>query len=376
MKITVHRQGLLALCKTILGVIPTGKQVMPVLANFQVSTTDNGITVQGTDTEIGLRLDLRSVAVLEAGAALWPAAKLTAILGELPDDSLTITSDNTTTTIVTDSTEFELPGEDPSIFPDMPVVSGLVGYSLLASDVQKFITRTLFAVAEENARYTATRGILWDVRGTALHLVATDGRRLAVTEQEVETNGTAPPQGQPVVPEKALVLLARLLTDPDERIMVTLRANEILVQSERGLLYSRLVEGRFPNWQAVIPASKDCVATAKVRVGVLLTAVRQAATMTDEQTRRVQFAFTDGRLTLSAQGPQTGRAKVAIPIAFTGPALTIYLAPQAVLDFLKVLPTDEEVTWHLQDATSPSLLTTADHYRYVLVPIVVKETPV
>lgn len=373
MKITVHRQGLLAVCKTVLGMVPSGKNINPVLNNFKVVTHDDGLTMQATDTEMGLRLEFRSVQVQEAGAALWPAQRITAILAELPDENLTITSTQGSTRIVTDSAEFELPGEDPQNFPDLPEPISESGYSLLAGDLARCLRRTLFAVADENTRYTATKGVLWNFKNLALDLVATDGRRLATERMELEEVCEPKEPVLPVLPGKAVQALAKLLTDPDERVLVSISANEALLRSERGTLYTRLVDGRFPAWQAVIPREADCLATAQVSASSLQTALRQAATMTDVESNRVLFTWEANKLTLSARGQQVGRSRVSIPVTFTGQPLEINLAPSMLLDFLRVLPTDQEVTWHLKDSSSPVLLTGDGNYRYVAVPIVVKE---
>src|SRR5437899_9605179 len=186
--------------------------------------------------------------------------------------------------------------EDLANFPDVPDFTEDKYHELTAGTLREMIRRTIFAAATENPRYAVT-GVLWELEPDKARLVATDGRRLAVTEAPASAHGGHSTQGQThVVPTKAMGLLERILQDPEEVVRVSLRPNDALFKTERATVYSRLVEGRYPAYREVFP--KKQTAKITVPVGAFYTAVRQSAIMTDEESKRVSFEFAKKKLTL------------------------------------------------------------------------------
>jgi DNA polymerase-3 subunit beta len=200
------------------------------------------------------------------------------------------------------------------------------------------IRRTIFAAASEHARY-AMNGVLWELEGETARLVATDGRRLALASGSAVPHGGHDTKGQThVVPSKAMQLLERNLQDADERVKVCLQPNEALFKTERAMIYSRLVEGRYPPYRDVFPKKQ----TAKVPLvaGPFHAAVRQAAIMTDEESKKVVFSFAKKKLTMQARGPATGRSKVELPLEYDGKELSISFDPKFLTEMLRVLDPD------------------------------------
>src|SRR5262249_21224688 len=161
--------------------------------------------------------------------------------------------------------------------------------------------------ADETARYSMS-GVLWELDKDEVKLVATDGRRLALAEGLATGHGGHTTKGQsPIVPSKTMALLERnLQDDPEELVRVCLRPNEVLFRTGRAVIYSRLVEGRFPDYKQVIP--KKLPVRVPLQAGPFQAAVRQAAIMADNETKRVTFQFARGKLTLQSQGQTTGRS--------------------------------------------------------------------
>src|SRR5919204_504617 len=158
-------------------------------------------------------------------------------------------------------------------------------------------------------------------------LVATDGRRLALAEGPATAHGGHSTKGQmPVVPAKAMSLLERNLQEEDELVRVSLRTNDVLIKTERAMIVSRLVEGRYPDYKRVLP--QKAAAKVPLTVGPFHTAVRQAAIMTDEESKRVVFTFAKKKLTLQASGAETGRSKVELPVEYDGKAIDISFDPR------------------------------------------------
>jgi DNA polymerase-3 subunit beta len=372
MKATCHREGLLAACQLVSVAVPS-RDVKPVLRNIKAAVDGDRCTLMATDTEVGVRMEVRGVKADEPGEALLPAARVVSILRESTDEELTIEAGPDACVLRGQLNEFEMPGEDPTAFPDFPAFAEDKYHELTAGVLREMIRRTLFSVATEATRYGATTGVLWELEGDRARLVATDGRRLALSDGAAGAHAGHSTKGQmPVVPVKAMTLLERNLHEPDEVIRVGFRPNEVLMKTERAMIYSRLVEGRFPNYKQVIPQKHNY--KVNLTAGPFHTAVRQAAIMTDDESKRVVFSFGKNKLTLQARGVASGRSKVEMPLAYEGKAVEISFDPKFVSDMLRVLDPEAQLTLELVDGNSPALFRTEDgQYSYVVVPLVVKE---
>jgi DNA polymerase-3 subunit beta len=366
MKAVCHREGLLAACQLASVAVP-GKDIKPVLKNIKAVADDGKCTLMATDLELGIRLEVRGLTVEEPGEALLPAARLLSILREAQDDELTIETDPSSCVVRGESAEWNMPGEDPVNFPDVPVFADDKYHEIIAGSLREMIRRTVFAAAEESARYSMT-GVLWELEEDQVRLVATDGRRLAMTQGTGATHGGHSTKGQtPVVPSKAMGLLERNLQEDKELVKVCLRPNEALFRTERAVIYSRLVEGRYPDYKAVFP--KKPTVKVPLSVGPFLAAVRQAAIMTDEESKRVVFHFAKKKLTLEAQGSTTGRSRVDLPVEFDGKNIDIAFNPGFVVDLLRVLPVDADLSLDLVDGGSPALFRSGANYSYLVMPL-------
>jgi DNA polymerase III subunit beta len=366
MKALCHREGLLSACQ-LASVAVQARDIKPILKNLKAIADDGRCTLMATDLELGIRLEVRGLEVLEAGEAILPAARLIAILRESQDEQLTIEADNNTCIVRGQYNEFEMPSEDPANFPDLPAFTDEKYHEIAAGVLREMIRRTIFATATESPRYSMT-GVLWEVEDNQARLVATDGRRLALAQGAASAHGGHSTQGQsPVVPTKAMGLLERNLQDDSELVRVSLRPNEVLFRTERAVIYSRLVEGRFPNYREVFP--KKQTVKVPLTVGPVLTAVRQAAIMTEDESRRVVFHFAKKKLTLAAQGATTGRSKVELPLDYDGKDVDINFNPTFIVDMLRVLPVDGELTLELVDGVSPALFRSGSDYQYLAMPL-------
>jgi DNA polymerase-3 subunit beta len=366
MRAICHREGLLAACQLASAAIPA-RDVKPILKNIKAIAGDGRCTLMATDMEVGIRLDVQGLTIQEPGEAILPAAKLIAILRETRDGELEIETDPSACLVKGASLEFEMPSEDPSQFPDLPTFAEDKFHEITSGSLREMIRRTVFAAADETARYSMT-GVMWELEDNIARLVATDGRRLALAQGTATGHGGHTTRGQtPVVPTKAMNLLERNLHDDEETVRICLRPNEVLFRTERAVVYSRLVEGRFPDYRAVMPKKQATKVT--LQAVPFQAAVRQAAIMTDEDSKRVTFRFAKNNLTLKAQGATAGRSKVELPIEYDGKTIEIGFNPTYLVDMLKVLPPDAELTLDLIDAGSPALFRSGADYSYLVMPL-------
>ena len=366
MKLYCEREALLGDCQ-LASAAATTRDIKPILRNVKAIAEGDKCTLMATDLELGIRLQVRSPQVQEPGEAILPAGKLTSILRESTDDYLTIEADGQKCVVTGAHNEFEMPGEDPAEFPDIPVFSEKKHHELTAGTLRTMIRRTVFAAARESTRYAMT-GVVWELEGSQCRLVATDSKRLALaTGPAKDVGGHDTKGGSHIVPTKAMALLERNLHDDDEIVRVSLRPNEVLFQTEKATIYSRLVEGRFPPYKEILP--KKANARINLKVPEFLTAVRQAAIMTDEENKRVNFHFATGKLTLAAQGAASGRSKVETELEYDGTPIDIAFDPQYLVEMLKVLEADAVLSLDLIDGSKPALFKSGTEYQYLVMPL-------
>jgi len=354
------------------GVAP--RDVKPVLRNLKAVVEEDRCTLMATDLEIGVRLEVRGVRVEEPGEVLLPTQRFLAILREVPDEEITIEATEDRCMVRGQTTEFEMPGEDPSAFPEVPTFAEEKFHEIKAGQLRDMIRRVIFSAASsEHSRFGATTGILVELEDDSAVLVATDGRRLAWVKGQAESHGGHSTKGQmPVIPVKAMQLLDRNLTEPDEIVRISVRPNEALLKTERAMISTRLVEGRFPSYRQVMPTKHN--ARIAMTVGPFLSAVRQAAIMTDDESKRVTFNFAADKLTLQAKGAESGRSRVEMPMDYTGKTIDISFDPKFLIDMLRIMEPDVTLLVDLLDTQSAAVFRQEPNYMYVVVPLVATST--
>jgi DNA polymerase-3 subunit beta len=303
-----------------------------------------------------------------AGSAILPLGRFGSILRESSDATLHLESDPQGTLVRGERSEFKLPAENPQEFPAVADFTESAYHELAARALRELIRRTIFATDNESSRY-ALGGVLLEMGPEKIIGVGTDGRRLAKMEIPASAvGGHKSGDSMTIVPSKAMQLIERALTDGDAEIQLAARANEVLVRGPRTTIYSRLVEGRFPKWRDVFP-QRSGASKIELTVGPLYSAVRQAAIVTSEESRGVDFTFESGTLVLSGRAAEVGQSRVELPVGYDGPALSITLDPRYVSDFLKVLDPEKVITMELKDAESAAVCTSDDGYGYVIMPL-------
>ena len=217
-------------------------------------------------------------------------------------------------------------------------------------------------------------GVLVELTSESIAMIGTDGRRLArmAAHAEAENDPTAP-AGFPVIPVKALKLIERNLVDDDPPVHLAFQAGSaVLMRTQSAVIYSRLVEGRFPRYQDVFPSSVEV--KIPLDVGSLRMAVEQASIVTSEESRGVDFQFVAGALRLISQSADVGSSHVELPIAYDGKAVDITFDPRYLVDALKTLDDRTTITAELIDSKNAAVFKTDDRYTYVVMPLTREKT--
>ena len=369
MKITCSRDSLLAACQ-IVGAAVAPRTTRPVLANLKAVAHDDALTLMATDMEVGIRYELRGVKVARAGAAIIPPGRLVSILRETADDEISLDATADTTTIRLTTGRYELPNLPPDEFPDVSTFEpGGRYHELTAGVLRTLLKRTAFAAEKKESTRWAVTGVLWEADGMVARLVATDTKRLAMTEAPAEVHGEPEAKtASHLIPSKAIALLERNLTDDGEVIRIALKPNEALFQTERALIHTKLVEGRFPPYRDIIP--KKLAVKLPISVPEFLARVRQAAIMTDDESKRVDFRFEPGQVTLTARGPETGSSEVVMPlVGYDGPEVDIAFDPAYLTEMLRAIDGEPTAVLEMTDGQKPAVFRVGENYLYLVMPL-------
>jgi DNA polymerase-3 subunit beta len=349
------------------GVAPA-RSPKPILQNLKlVADPDEGATLMATDLEVGIRHRVLGMKVDRPGTVILPTARIGSILRTSNDIEIDVEADGDHLWVRGLHSEFQLPAEDPGLYPEVPDFAATSYHTVRAADLRKLIRRTIFATDVESTRY-ALGGVLVELTAESITMVGTDGRRLAKMTAAATASGTVDSAGSPVIPVKALKLIERNLTDDDVDVQIAIQAGAaVLVRTDAAVIYSRLVEGRFPRYQDVFPAQVEV--RIPLEAGPLRLAVEQASIVTNEESRGVDFQFADGVLKLNSQAADIGSSHVEMPIAYEGKVLEITFDPRYLADALKTLDDNAAITAELIDSRNAAVFKTDDHYTYVVMPL-------
>jgi DNA polymerase III subunit beta len=366
MKLNCDRAVLQSAFQVVGAVVPS-RTPKPILQNSKLIVSPGEAVLIATDQEVGIRYLVSDVVAEGSGEILLPTSRMSAILRELRDEKVSLELVDEALWVRSGQSEFRLPVMNPAEFPSVAPIDQREFLLIPGKVLKEMIRRTLFATDPESTRY-ALGGILLETTPNRLGLVATDSRRLALVHAPCTVEGAqAARPSPPVVPAKAMSLIERSVPDTDEPVKISLQPNEVAIQSSQFTIYSRLLEGRFPKYQDVIPASAPH--SVELVAGPFHTAVRQAQIVTSEESRGVDFNFTAGSLILKSQAADVGESRVELPISYSGDELTITFDPRFVADFLKVLGPETQVKLELTSSEDAAVLRTSDGYTYVIMPL-------
>lgn len=365
MRIRCQRAQLAAGLQNVGGVVPA-RTPKEILKNVKLQVSDGKATLIATDQEVGIRYDLPEFEADGGGDVLLPMQRLAAILREVSEDVVQIETSDDALRVKCGHSDFRLSVSDPAEFPDVPGFTDAEYFTTPAAAFKQGIQRTLFAADVESTRY-ALGGVLLDFNDQGLTLAATDSRRLAVCPVACSVQGGASAGIQPVVPSKAMSMIERSLSGGEEDVRIAVHAHDVVVQSGPATIYARLVQGRFPRYQDVVP--RDSSVQIELVVGPLHSAVRQAMIVTNDESRGVDFRFHDGTLTLESQAADVGTSKIELPVAYDGAELLVTFDPRFVAEFLRVLEPSAAVSLNLNDPNSAAVFRADGNYTYVVMPL-------
>jgi DNA polymerase-3 subunit beta len=348
------------------------KAAMPILSNVLIEAEKDSISLTTTNLDLGIRCKIKAE-VKEGGSVTLPVKRLATIVRELPnvDVSFDATA-NHQVKIASGGSNFRIMGIGAEEFPKLPDSGDDKSHSLDQAELATMLGNVAYAQSTDETRYILN-GVYFNFKDGKLALVATDGRRLALVSKELTVPAAS--TGAIILPAKTVAELLRLLGKGD-KLTIAFNERRAAFQIETGkesggltdsiYLFSKVVEGNYPNYHQVIP--KETHQRIKLERELFLQCVHRAALVTSEKSNSVKIKLTSNLLEITASSPDFGEAHESMAISYSGPDLQVAFNPQFVMDPLRAL-TKDEVFFELKDEVSPGVFKTLESFVCVIMPV-------
>ena len=376
MKIQCQSKELLEAVGLAAGVVPNNA-TRPILQTLLLDASSQGLVVQGTDLEVGLSARCDEVICEEPGRVAIPAARLQGILRESRADQVEIVLDDDQVRLVAGGSRFKVPVLPHEEFPQLEFRPPSPALRLDRRSLLGLLRRVSVAATRDATRFQM-HSVLIDCREDSLRLVSTDGKRMAVGELPLDSEqkqGVA--DAQYILPLKGVELLMKILDqETEDEIELHLDQNEVTYTSDRTSLSSRLVEGRYPEYERAIPSDIEHVYTLATED--LLVGLRQASLMTTKETNSVRFSFGADGVVLSTVASNVGESRIEVPaVRESGDddEFAIHFNPGYLIDLLRVIDS-ERIVASFRDRKTAGLFSLPEGgptYRHIVMPLVVSE---
>jgi len=361
MKFKILRANFLEGLKSVQNIV-AGKGSSPILQNVLIEADGEELKMMTTDLDMSVKTVCECI-TLEKGATTLPVKLLFNSIMKVSEGEVEIETDsNERATIKAGSAKFKLAGMPEKDFPKLPKDEEAYAYKIPQAVLREMLRKVSYAASQDDTRRTL-KGVLMSIRDKKVTLVATDGRRLALVENEMEF-----PENEErdiVLPSKAVQELQRSLLGENE-VSLTVQKSQACFNLGPIVIYSKLIDETYPNYRQVIPA--DTLEHISVDRQLLLDALERASVMSMDEAHSTKLIFSDGKLTVTSAANDIGEAKDEVPIKYAGNTIEIMFNPSYVMDPLKAID-DNEVTINLNNGHSPAVIRCSIPFLYVLMPL-------
>jgi len=365
MKVNFNRAALAEGLGLLTSVVPS-RTPKPILRCVRINADDKEVRLCATDLDVGINYLVSEVQVEQAGEVVVPADRLTPVVRESIDEVLSLEAAEGTCEVRGADSHFTIYGQEASQYPTVPDFEGDADLEINLGKLQAGIEQCLFATARESTRY-AINGVLWEIKGKKLSLVATDGRRLAHCKVGLGKAATgAMASAKIIVPAKTMGLLDKIGGSEKDTVLVKLVDNQILMSCGNVVISSNLVEGNFPKYEDIIPSDYDKKLSLSTETA--LSAVKRAALLTSEESRGIKVSVSKDGLVFSSRAPEAGDAQISMAADYKGEPIEIGFSPQFLADALRVIKAPQ-FELELGQSDRPGLIKSGTDFLYVLMPI-------
>ncbi|EJB8586432.1 DNA polymerase III subunit beta [Vibrio parahaemolyticus] len=364
MKFTIERSHLIKPLQQVSGALG-GRPTLPILGNLLIKVDENVLSMTATDLEVELVSKVTLEGDFEAGSITVPSRKFLDICRGLPDDAIiTFVLEGDRVQVRSGRSRFSLATLPANDFPNIEDWQSEVEVSLSQADLRTLIDKTQFSMANQDVRYYLN-GMLFEIDGTTLRSVATDGHRMAVSQTQL---GADFAQKQIIVPRKGVQELVKLMDAPEQPVVLQIGSSNVRAEVNNFIFTSKLVDGRFPDYRRVLPqhTNKTLIASCDE----LRQAFSRAAILSNEKFRGVRVNLAGSEMRITANNPEQEEAEEMLDVTFEGDSIEIGFNVSYVLDVLNTLRC-EKVQVSMSDANASALIENADDdsAMYVVMPI-------
>ena len=371
MEITVSRQDLVRELTATQSVVER-KTTIPILSNFLLEAEDDRLNLTATDLDQAIRTSA-AVKVKKPGACTIPARKLYDYIKLLPDGDISIKLlENHWVQIRSGRSNTKIVGMARANYPQVPEFPSVAATSIPIAALKSLIARTIFAISNEESRYTLN-GALLILKAESLAMVATDGHRLSFVEKVNESLEGISGEKRVLIPRKALQELQQLLNGTEaEKVEFADDEHTLFFRVGHRTLSTRKLSGQFPNFEAVMP--RDNSKFAVVRSSELAASIQRVAQFADERSGAIRLRLEGNELRISANSTESGESEDTIDTPYASDPIVVGFNSVYILDFLKALGNEGEVRLEFKDSQSAGQMRPEDpdteyRYRYVLMPM-------
>lgn len=364
MKLSIQREALLRPLQAVCGVVER-RQTLAILSNVLVNVADGRLSLTATDLEVEMKAFVAANNT-EPGETTLPARKFMDICRALPAQAnIDISGEGTRVVVRAGKSRFNLATLSAAEFPNVDAIKESVEFVVPEKMFRGLLDRTYFSMAQQDVRYYLN-GLLLEISERGLQVVATDGHRLAVCEVDVPLE--IPEMKQVVIPRKAVLELVRLLRDTDDRVTIGVGSNHIQLGFDDMTFTSKLIDGRFPDYQRVMPKGGDKVVIAGREA--LKQALTRTSILSNDKYRGVRLELTSGALRLLAHNPEQEEAEEEVEVDYQGANLEIGFNVTYLIEILSVL-NSEQVQLRFSDGNSSCLIGVPgeESCKYVVMPM-------
>ena len=364
MKSIIKREHLLNSLQIVIGAVER-RQTLPILGNILFKAIDGSLSLTATDLEIEMISQVNTESVPDFQTTI-PARKLLDICKALPDScDISMSVEENKVTLVSGRSRFTLSTLPAKDFPGLDDIDAQQNFTIPQNVLKSLIDKTSFAMAQQDVRYYLN-GILVELSSGLIKLVATDGHRLALSEYKVDT-GLATDK-QIIVPRKGVMELSRLLESSESPVKITLSQNHIKVETDSMSFTSKLIDGKFPDYNRVIPVDGNKIMT--VDRESLKRSMSRISILSNEKYRGIRLTLSSGNLAIQANNPDQEEAEEELAVNYDETEMEIGFNVTYLIDVLGVL-TCEEVQVKLKDANSSCIVSDASDPSslYVVMPM-------
>jgi DNA polymerase-3 subunit beta len=364
MKLMVNKDVILDGLQKVQSIVGS-RTTLPILYNVFWRADKDQLTLTATDLEISVRTTVEAK-ITRTGGTTLPARRLYSILGALPVSEIEIdVDDKDVAAIRAGASFFKIIGISEEEFPALPKFQGQRSFVMDQGDLKRMLLGTHYAASNDESR-AVLNGVLLSFRGEKLTVVATDGRRMAHYSVDLEFPRES--EGDWVIPSKTVSELLKTLKE-EGPLKIQVSENQIVFEFGTMLIYSKLIEGTYPNFRQVIPTS--CEERISIERESLLNAVHRVSLLVSDKASPITLTFSKNHLEIKGIAQDIGEAEESLPIKYTGKEIAISFNPDFIIEPLKNL-TSDEVALELTDELSPGVLKADTPFLYVLMPMRVR----